>query len=105
AITLSMLSLTSELHFVILSYILYAFFTSTIWSPINTIVANITPVAQRGFSYSLYFFTEGLIASIAPALAAGVIELTDVWFVIPFSIIFLITSVVMLQFHNHLGRK
>jgi len=105
AITLSMLSLTSELHFVILTYVLYAFFTSNIWSPINTIVANITPAAQRGLSYSLYFFTEGLIASIAPALTAGVIELTDVWFVIPFSIIFLITSVVMLQFHNHLGSR
>ncbi len=100
AIALSMLSLTLELHFIIPTYILYAFFSSTIWSPINTIVANITPAAQRGLGYSFYFFTEGLIASVAPALAAGVIELTNVWFVLPFSVIFLIASVIMLQFHN-----
>lgn len=105
AIALSMLSLTSELFLVGLTYILYAFFSSTIWSPINTIVACITPEAQRGLSYSFYFFTEGLTASIAPALTAAVIELTNVWFVLPFTIIFLITSVVMLQFHNDLSSR
>ncbi len=100
AITLSMLSWTSELHLIALTYTIYAFFSSTIWAPINTIVAYMTPVAQRGLSYSFYFFTEGLIASIAPVFTAWVIGLTNVWFVLPFSIIFLATSVVMLQFHR-----
>lgn len=98
ATTLSMLSLTSTLHLIVLIYILYSFFTSTVWAPINTIVAHLTPVTERGLSYSFYFFTEGLLISIAPTLAAGVIELTNVWFVLPFSVIFLVTSVFILQF-------
>ena len=98
AISLLMLSLTSQLYLLVLIYLFYSFFSSAIWSPMNTIVANVTPEIERGMSYSVYFFTEGLIASIAPTLAAGVIELTDVWFVFPFSVIFLITSVIILKF-------
>jgi len=98
AISLFMLSLASQLYLLVIIYLLYYFFGSAVWSPMNTIVANVTPETKRGLGYSVYFFTEGLLASIAPTLAAGVIELTDVWFVFPFSIIFLIASVVILQF-------
>jgi len=98
AISLFMLSLASQLYLLVIIYLLYDFFGSAVWSPMNTIVANVTPEAERGLGYSVYFFTEGLLASIAPTLAAGVIELTDVWFVFPFSIMFLIASVVILQF-------
>ena len=98
AISLLILSLTSQLYLLVLIYLFYSLFSSAIWSPMNTIVANVTPETERGMSYSVYFFTEGLIASIAPTLAAGVIELSDVWFVFPFSVIFLITSVIILKF-------
>jgi MFS family permease len=98
AILLLTLSLSSQLYLLVLIYIAYSFFSSAIWSPMNTIVANVTPETERGMSYSIYFFTEGLIASTAPTLAAGVIELTDVWFIFPFSAIFMVTSVIMLKF-------
>jgi hypothetical protein len=64
----------------------------------NTIVATVTPESERGLSYSIYFFTEGLIASFAPTLVAGVIELSDVWFAFPFSILFMILGLTILQF-------
>ena len=57
-----------------------------------------TPVTERGLGYSVYFFMEGLLASVTPTLAAGVIQLTDVWFILPISVIFLIASVIVLQF-------
>ena len=98
AISLLVLSLTSQLYLLTLIYLFYSFFNSALWSPMNTIVANVTPETERGMSYSVYFFTEGLIASIAPTVAAGVIELTDVWFIFPFSVVFLITSVIILKF-------
>jgi FSR family fosmidomycin resistance protein-like MFS transporter len=98
AISLLMLSLASYVSLLVLAYLIYSFFSSAIWSPMNTIVANVTPETKRGMGYSVYFFTEGLVASIAPILAAGVIELTNVWFVFPFSVIFLITSVIILKF-------
>lgn len=98
AVSLFALSLASQLYLLVIIYLLYDFFGSAVWSPMNTIVANITPQTERGLGYSVYFFMEGLLASITPTLAAGVIELTDVWFVFPFSVIFFIASVVVLQF-------
>ena len=102
AISLFILSLASQLYFLALIYILYSFFNNAVWSPINSLVADMTPITERGLSFSVYFFTEGLIDSIAPILAAGVIELSDVWFVFPFSIVFFVACLVILQFlPNH----
>lgn len=98
AVSLALLSLTSTLYLIALIYIIYSFFGSTVWAPVNTLVAQLTPKTDRGLSYSVYFFTEGLLISVAPTLAAGAIELTNVWFVLPFSVIFLTLSVVVLQF-------
>lgn len=98
AISLSILSLMTQVYLLVLIYLVYAFFSNSIWSPMNTIVAAITPESERGLSYSIYFFTEGLIASFTPTLVAGVIELSDVWFIFPFSIIFMIIGLIILQF-------
>jgi len=105
AISLFALSLMSQLHLLVIIYLLYSFFGSAVWSPINTIVANITPLTERGLGYSVYFFMEGLLASVTPTLAAGVIELTDVWFVFPLSVIFLMASVIVLQFLAYPKRR
>jgi FSR family fosmidomycin resistance protein-like MFS transporter len=98
AISLFALSLSSQLYFLVILYLLYSFFASAVWSPMNTLVANTTPITERGLGYSVYFLMEGLLDSAVPTLAAGVIELTDVWFIFPLSVIFLIASVIVLQF-------
>ncbi len=94
---LSLLAVASEPYLMVLIYISYSFFSSTVWAPMNTLVARLTPVSDRGLSYSVYFFAEGLLISIAPIMAAGVIELTSVWFVLPFSVVFFIAGVTVLQ--------
>ncbi|MGB9135568.1 MAG: MFS transporter [Candidatus Bathyarchaeia archaeon] len=94
---LSLLAVASEPYLMVLIYIFYSFFSSTVWAPMNTLVARLTPVSDRGLSYSVYFFAEGLLISIAPTMAAGVIELTSVWFVLPFSVVFFIAGVTVLQ--------
>lgn len=98
ALTLCLLAWASTINLILPLYILYSFFGSAVWSPINTMVASLAPFTERGLSYSVYFLTEGLLISLAPTLAATVIESTSIWFVLPFCMIFLITSVVMLQF-------
>jgi MFS family permease len=105
AVSLLALSLALHLYFLTFLYLVYTFFSNALWSPMNTIVASITPEAERGLSYSLYFFTEGLVASIAPSIAAGVIEFSSVWHVFPFSVAFFIISLVILQFLSRFGRK
>ena len=105
AISLLTLSLMSHLYLLALVYLVYTLFSNAVWSPMNTIVASITPETERGLSYSLYFFTEGLMASISPALAAGVIELSSVWHIFPFSVVFFIASLVILQFLSRFERR
>lgn len=62
-------------------FLLYGFFSNSIRSPINTIVADMTPPTAKGLSFSVYFFTEGLIASMTPTVAAVVVELSNIWYV------------------------
>jgi len=101
AISLSILALVSHLYLLSLIYLLFAFFNNSVFSPMNTMVANLTPITDRGLSYSLYFFTEGLVASITPTIVAGFLELSGVWYVFPFSIIFLVTSLIVFQCIYH----
>jgi DHA1 family inner membrane transport protein len=105
AISLLALSFASPLYLLALVYLVYALFSNALWSPMNTIVASITPETDRGLSYSLYFFTEGLVGSFAPSLAAGVIELSSVWHIFPFSVAFFITSLVILRFLPRFERQ
>lgn len=97
AASLYVLSLTSQLYLLTLIYLLYSFFSHSVWTPMNTIVLDITPRTERGLGFSVYFFAEGLITSIAPATAAAVIELSNVSYIFPFSIIFVVAGLVVLQ--------
>lgn len=97
--SLFLLSLMVHVFLLALLYVAYALFTSTLWSPMNTIVAAVTPESRRGLSYSVYFFTEGLIATATPTAAAVVIAVSGgVWFVFPFSIAFMTVGLAALQF-------
>jgi len=101
ALSLSVLAASSQLYLLTLFYLLYAFFNSGVWVPMNTIVADITPVTERELSYSVYLFTEGLVTSIAPTVAVAVIELSNIWYVFPFSITLLATSLIVTQFVSY----
>jgi len=97
AVSLSILGFVSQLYVLTLVYLVYAFFSYAVWSPMNTMAADVTPLAARGLSYGIYFFAEGLIVSLAPVLAAGVIQLSGIWIVFPFGIAFLVAGVIILQ--------
>jgi len=95
----SLIALAFSSHLFVLTfvYILYAFFSNSVWSPINTLVADLTPRNERGLSFSIYFLTEGIIISATPIIAATVISLTSIWIIFPFSIIFIALGLLTLQ--------
>jgi MFS family permease len=95
----SLIALAFSSHLFVLTfvYILYAFFSNSVWSPINTLVADLTPRNERGLSFSIYFLTEGIIISATPVIAAIVISLTSIWIIFPFSIIFIALGLLTLQ--------
>ncbi|MFX1265496.1 MAG: MFS transporter, partial [Promethearchaeota archaeon] len=97
-ISLFVLSLVTRAFLLGLLYAIYALCMSLLWSPMNTIVAAVTPESKRGSSYSVYFLTEGLTASVTPTVAAGVIAASSVWFVFPFSVALMMLGLIILQF-------
>lgn len=101
AVTLYALSSTPQLYLLTAIYLSYAFFSHSVWTPMNIIVSDLAPRTERGLSFSIYFFTEGLIASLAPTIAAAVLELYDVSYIFPFSIIFIVAGLVTLQFFSY----
>ena len=100
AISLFALSLTSELYLLSLLYLAYSFFNHGVWTPMNTLVSQMAPRSERGLSFSAYMFTEGLMQSVGPAVAATVMEGSGISFVFPFGIAFVIASLVTLQFFS-----
>lgn len=105
AISLLTVSLVSHLYILTLVFLVYTLLDNAVWSPLNTLLASITPEPKRGLSYSFYFLVEGLMASISPAIAAGVIEVSSVWHLFPFSVAFFIASVAILQFLTRSGQR
>jgi len=101
AVPLYLLSLTSQLYLITLIYLSYAFFSHSVWTPMNTIVSDITPRTERGLGFSVYFFSEGLVASIAPSAAAAVIELSNISYILPFSIAFILAGLIILQLFRY----
>jgi len=105
SITIAALSISWEIYFLSFFYLAYALINNALWSPMNTIIARITPETDRGLSYSFYFFTEGFMDSFAPSIAAGVIVLSSFWNIFPFTIALFILSLVVLQFLPRFERK
>jgi len=64
----------------------------------NALVAQITPAKALGMGFSAYFFTDGITTSVTPTLAAGIIELSGISLVFPFSAFFLFSSLIIFQF-------
>jgi ACS family hexuronate transporter-like MFS transporter len=102
-VSLSVLGLTAQVYLLMLVYLVYVFFSSSVWSPINALVADITPGTGRGLSFSIYFLTEGLVVSITPTLAAAVIGSLEIWYIFPFSIVFLTIGLIVLQLLHYSG--
>jgi FSR family fosmidomycin resistance protein-like MFS transporter len=105
AVSISILGLLTDTTSLTLMFLVYAFFGYTLWSPLNALMAEITPVATRGLGYSIVFFVDGLMTSATPVFAAAVIELFDIWVIFPFSVAFLVASVFALQLLDYPRRR
>lgn len=97
SISLSILSFLSQLQMLALMYISYSFFSNTALVPMNSIAADIAGRTERGVSFGVYFFTEGVIASVTPVVVAALVGIADIWYIFPFSIAFLVASLIVVQ--------
>lgn len=100
ALSLFILSLMPQLYFLSIVYLVYAFFSHGVWTPMNTIVSEMAPRTERGLSFSVYFFIDNLVAALAPVLAATVIEASSISYIFPFSLVLIVASLILLQFFS-----
>lgn len=98
SIFLILLAFSTDISSLAVFYVIYSFWNNIVWTPMNTIVVHIIPTAERGTGFSTYFFIEGMIKAITPFLAAAVIETFDIWTLFPFSFVFVIVSIIIIQF-------
>lgn len=98
SILLILLAIATDIPSLALFYVIYSFWNNSVWTPMNTLIAQIIPTAERGTGFSTYFFVEGVIKAVAPFLAAAVIGAYDVWTLFPFSFCFVFASVIIIQF-------
>lgn len=98
AVTLSLMVVSSEAYLLALIYILYTGASYMAYVPMSTMVAEITPPEKKGQGFSAYFFTEIFVTAFTPTPAAVFISLTGIGYIIPFSVLFLTASFVLLQF-------
>jgi MFS family permease len=97
-ILLILLAFSTDIQSLALFYVIYSFWNNSVWTPMNTLVAQIIPTAERGTGFSTYFFVEGVIKAATPFLAAAVIETYDIWTLFPFSFFFVFISIIIIQF-------
>ena len=86
-------------------YLAYSFFDTAVWSPMHSLVSEITPEETRGLSYSVYFFAHTSMFSLAPILAASFIQLSSISILFPFGTAFLVMGLLILLFlGRHMSR-
>jgi len=95
--SLLLLASTSSLEWLVVTYLIYAFFDSSIWIPGSSLVAHLTPRDRRGVGFSTYFFTQGIIGASSPAIVAQVIGIYGLWYIFPFAILMFASSTLILQ--------
>ena len=98
ALALLIFSLASDLYILIPAYLILAFFNSIAWTPMNTMVADMIPVTERGLGFSMYFLIEGLIEAASPTIAAKLIDFSSIAYLFPFSLAMVIVGLIILQF-------
>lgn len=96
-VSLLLLAFTSSLGWLVITYLIYAFFDSSLWIPGSSLVAHLTPRDRRGVGYSTYFFTQGTIGALSPAIIAQVIGIYGLWYIFPFAILMFASSTLILQ--------
>jgi MFS family permease len=97
ALSLLCLALLTNIDSVVFTYLMFALCNNTIWSPMNTIVVDLVPVAERGLGFSMYFLTEGLVEAASPTIAVQVIGLSGVSTLFLFGVGLVLASLALLQ--------
>lgn len=98
--TVILMPFMSTTIFLIIIFLCFAFFKDSVWAPISSITAKLTPSDRRGLAYSLSMSTQQSIIAFTPPIAAKFIEGTSLNAMFPLSFVLLILSAIILNFSS-----
>jgi MFS family permease len=75
----------------------FTFFSCTVWPPINSMTASLSPINKRGLAYSLSQTTFQAMSALSPPITAMIIESTSLIMMFPFSFLLLLASMLALR--------
>jgi len=75
----------------------FTFFSCTVWPPINSMTASLTPINKRGLAYSLSQTIFQAMSALSPPITAMIIESTSLIMMFPFSFLLLLASMLALR--------
>ena len=98
--TVILMPFMSTTTFLIIIFLCFAFFKDSVWAPISSITAKLTPSDRRGLAYSFSMSTQQSIIAFTPPIAAKIIEAISLNAMFPLSFILLILSTIILYFSS-----
>lgn len=78
--------------FMVLSFLIYRWFSASIWPASISLVSSSTPESDRGTAYSLFMFVPGIFGAVSPIIGALIIETLGILSVFPFVLILFLLS-------------
>jgi len=78
-------------------YLFFSFFSNSVWTPMTSITASLTPLNRRGFAYSLSMSTLQIVFVITPPLIAKIVEFSSLWIMFPISFVLIVMGVLALR--------
>lgn len=79
------------------SYLLYGYFNNSTMPATTSLVARFSPKSRRGIAYAIFFLPFNAMGSIAPAIAAKIVEIVGIWYIFPFAIVTFLISIMLIQ--------
>jgi MFS family permease len=94
-VSLSIIAFAPTLTWLLLSYLLYAFFGLMEMPAVQSLIAKYVPTGGRGLAFSLSFLPGTVMGAISPVMAAFIVDSWGLWYVFPLALVFLGAAVVL----------
>jgi MFS family permease len=94
-VSLSIIAFAPTLTWLLLSYLLYAFFGLMEMPAVQSLISRYVPTGGRGLAFSLSFLPGTVMGAISPVMAAFIVDSWGLWYVFPLALTFLGAAVVL----------
>ena len=101
AFSVSSMAYVPLIGLMIVFFLIYRLFRSSIWPASTSLVSALTAEQRRGTVYSILYFVPGILGSISPMIGSTIIEGFGILSIFPFALILFLLSFVIVLLIRH----